>query len=528
MLARLSSYTATACEPRLRLSPRFRTLSSAPWELLSFAVTDGLLHIGGRHDSLRAESFSAISSYLGECERAASRLRYASGTDGAPRSKQSGLDVEAQDVLAIATSLVGFLDASSQTVHLWHSTEQRDTLSRLGSLVSENLLLALEAAVSNLSSSTSHSQGAQEWKHYLTCYSANGKPLGSLRVRQSYMYFAEVCASALIMHNHPIQEQDVLSLLLNGQDLRTGQRCHSELVDMLVVIATETIVDLEEENDYLRMGPSWQQRRLCQVKSSAFICFTCCHVLNEDLAQKQSLVSWLESTLADPTQASDDRLACTTLRCLAVLALTEKDIALSLTKSIPRFLTQGNMDITISHTAATSLLVGLRAVPQDSVITTLYNLGNSIKPQQSNNATSSVFMFDDLGAEDDNADAKSPVINGGAKQASSASLSPDESSKVATAQAPLIRAIVVVANGFGDERLAALALPMLIQKVGKLDIAVDIEIISQAALLVVNAGSHELRALLRLYADLSHEAVLHHNEEILDAVRPRTFIVDNH
>jgi len=96
-------------------------------------------------------------------------------------------------------------------------------------------------------------------------------------------------------------------------------------------------------------------------------------------------------------------------------------------------------------------------------------------------------------------------------------------SSVGTANDPavydaVVQAIVTVASGIGDPTLTALALSMLVQKVGKINMSVDLKIISEAAILASTGGVGEFRSLLRLYMSLSQQGLTKPDQALLDAV----------
>ncbi|KAI9718337.1 MAG: phosphatidylinositol-4- kinase [Chrysothrix sp. TS-e1954] len=514
LLAQLSPYVLRACSQRLRPSPHFRSLAVSPWQLLSAAVVGGLLQLGLAVPAVRGDAVSASTGYLRTCADQAVQLRAATSVDSSKDANIQSLQ-KSLDVLALGTSLLGFLDVATRNPGVWSSLEQCEILHHLNNIISESFLLMFEAAISEVRDSSINLQVVRDWKFYLGCYSFQGTLLGAMLMRHAYVRLAESFASLKVTNDPSLQRKEVMQSLID-QPLREAPQDGSlQLIGVLAETAARVIVDLEEGYDYLSLGSSLQQRLLAAVKSSALACFTYCYIANEDAAEKQVLLTWLDSTLEDPVQTADTQLACTTLRCLAVLANTQKDVAFSLTRSIPRHLMQGVTEADISSAAADCLLISLKNVPQDAMITTLYALGNSLKPRHAIDPGTRAVMFDDP----DNDDLAGDPVHRYAQHASTTSLTFSESTESAIVQSAIVHAIVVVAKGLKDKKTTALAIPMLVQKVGKLSLAADLKIISETAILAVDAGGQDFQALLRLYDRLSREALSQRNEPIMRAVQ---------
>jgi len=167
--------------------------------------------------------------------------------------------------------------------------------------------------------------------------------------------------------------------------------------------------------------------------------------------------------------------------------------------------------------AADCLLFVLRELPQDTVITTLYSLGNALSARNGAEASGSYALFNDVSMDSHNGitngaqEARISSVNLLASTGSGNGLEP-------SAYAAVIQAIVRVATGINDSTITALALSMLIQKVGKVSMSVDLKIISEAAILASQGGASEFRAVLRLYMRLSEQGLAQSDQALLEAV----------
>lgn len=411
------------------------------------------------------------------------------------------------------SSLLGFLKASAACASFWNPDERLELLNSLQTLLSEDLLLSIESALSIIRNTREES--VQHLKHYLRQCSSDGRPLGVLLLRQGLTELVEACAALLVLNPDVVKNPGLLPALMSGNNDQEGlQHWNIPLSHKIAQLAEREIVMSDEGSEYLRLESSGQNFRVHAVKASSLRSFLCCALLDEDVADPESLMSWLESTLSDTTQFADETLSCTAIQCMAILAKSSDAIATNLGRSLPRLLVRGPMSPTVATTVANALLVVLRLMSQDSVITTLYGLGNSLTASRNAEGHSAYKIFGESGSDT----AEEVIANGHLGPRSTVSLLPSNRDKISRNHNAVILAIVKIARGLKDSKVTALCLSMLIQKVGRGDSAVDLKITTEAAALAFESDPNEFRALLRLYARLSHEGIHQRNEALLTAV----------
>jgi phosphatidylinositol 4-kinase len=425
-------------------------------------------------------------------------------------------DGELARVLTQSMSLLGFLHAAAEHAGFWNAYERLQLVEEIREALSENFLVALETALSIVRNARHHQHGLREWRRFVKHYAAIGRPLGAMILHDAFLEVAVACAALLVGTPNPIPGKVVLNHLRssfnNAQLVRT--QSDEALLDGLTRISIEEMARLENDIDYLeRVGSAWQQRQGAEVKAKILTTYLCCTVYDDEVADSELLLTWLDNTLNDPAQTLDLTLASTSLQCIAVLAKMDGGIASTLGRSLPRIIVQGGFDQRTSDVAADCLASVLSLLPQDAIITTLYSLGNVIS----------------AAGVPDRATAASPQSNGNARASrntiyghehtgSAISLTPSDVEEPHHVHTTVVQTVVFVARNCKDQKVTALALSMLIQKIGRASRAVDTKIISDSAILGMQSGAGEFRLLLKLYSKLSHDALIKGDLATLDAV----------
>lgn len=489
-------------------SPFLPRIEPSPWEALSYHLTTAMLAVAAKHSSLHVAAYEYTIRYVQNCldvVKAKVDLHYDS--DGLDNGV--GVD-EILEVASISTSLLGFLEAASLYTQFYTVVERVNLVRLLRLLLSEGFMVAIEGAFSSIRTSDESSKEILTWKTYTKRYAALGRPLGAMVLRRAFMRFLVSCSSLQIVTPEQLQKTDILDLLSSGAELIDNETDGSSaaLVELLSDTAKDEIRLLDDGSDYLQLGSAWQQRLAFAVKAYALTVFLSCMMCDEDTADAETLMSWLEDAIADPTQMADTNLADTVLRSMAVAARFSPSVALSLSRSLPRFIVQGGIQGEVIKSAAHSLAFILQLVSQDAVISCLYSLGNvlsarsrSEKPQEGAlGVVPSVGKF----SHHSSGSAISLVISGEEERA--------------LAYGIIVRTIVSVAVNCQDEKITALALSMLLQKLGRVSLDLDLHIISEAAPLVACSGPLELKSLLKLYSRVGHDGILQGNDTLLEAV----------
>lgn len=510
-MSRLSPYLSESYSQILSPSPSLRNIGPSPYEALTSNLTSAILSIGVAHDPLRAQVASAITTYVKGWSAAAAPLSQIQFDD------DDQVDCTAEGdlahVMTQSLSFLGFLNAAAQYARFWNAYESLQLVEDIRAALSNAFLIAFETVLSIARNDRSHRDELREWRRYTKHYAAIGQPLGAMVLHDGFLKVVVACASLLVGTSD--RNPDLVLDFLRSSPTRPQQinaQSGAALAEGLTTISMEEMERLENDVDYLqRVGTAWQQRQGAALKAKILTAYLCCSVYNDDIADSDLLMAWLENTLSDAAQASDYTLTSTVLKCMAILAKADSSIATSLGRSLPRLIVQGGFDQRTSDVAADCLASVLSLLPQDAIITTLYSLGNVIS----------------AGPVPDRGTTSSPPLNGPKtsrntvyehETGSAISLTPSDVEEPHHVHTTVVQTIVSVARNCKDEKVTALALSMLIQKIGRASRVVDAKIITDTALLGIHSGHGEFRLLLKSYSKLCHDALVKDDSATLEAV----------
>lgn len=460
---------------------------------------------------------NSVYAYIEQCTRAVNAL--------VPMSKQgSQVDDreylrEYADIMSIAVSLVGFLEASATHSRFWSATEKLDLVQRVRDIFSEEFMVAVEAASSSLRNSSTSVRSLRDWRRYARRYAAHNRPLGSMLLQQSLMRFIKDCAASVVIADHDLTDEELLEKYMREVNIagKPDDAEHS-LFEYLADAIAEEIRLLDDGSDYLRLSAVWQQQLAFSVKSYAILGFLCCVVGDEGLVDPDILFPWLEDALADPNQMGNLQLARATLMSMAILAKYFPTSASNSSRLLVRFVVQGGSTGPIVDVAAKCLAQILGLLSQDAVITTLYSLGNVLSPALN---TEKAYPIPSTSA----GETENQAIFLQPADGSLISLSFNGSEESTIAQRNVTHVIVKIAASCGDEKIAALAQSMLLQKIGKTSIVIDASIIEETAVLALNSGPTEFQLLLKFYTRLYRDGLSKGQNIIMDAVQnARTYL----
>ena len=525
LLSQLSPYILEAHAQVVAPSPSLRSIDPSPWEALSYHLTRAILAIGIKHPTLHESALESMTEYLRSCSRTVEVLRAQKNTSDETQS-EAGIE-DAFDTAVLTLSLLGFLEATSDYAHFYDAPERLELVTTLRQIFTEEFMVSVEGVFSSIRTSERYSRDVLAWKSYTKRYAASGRPIGAMLLQQGFMRLLVSCSSLEVATQEQLQNTDIVDILMSQKHhIRHENRgTNSALLKVLSDAAIEEMRLLEDGSDYLRLGSAWQQRLAFAVKAHTLSVFLNCMVAEEESADPETLMSWLEDTMADPVQMADNTLACTVLRSVAVVANFSPDIAPSLSRSLPRFIVQGGVKGETISIAARSLTSILQLLSQDAVITGLYSLGNVLSAGSGAERPMGAATLQNgtLNSQ------KNTGRYGQHSTGSTISLDVTGDEETATAYGNIVRAIVSVANSCCDNKITALALSMLLQKLGKVSLAADVHILTEAATLATSGGPIELNSLLKLYSRMSHEAIIHSNNTLLEAVRTLTshICIDN-
>ncbi|KAL9105900.1 MAG: hypothetical protein Q9227_009011 [Pyrenula ochraceoflavens] len=509
----LANYLPEAHTQTFGTSPVLHDNSPAPWEVLTSEVTSALLSMSLKHDHLKDLVHESVRSYIQNCIqslRAIPSLRYHDLV-----THKYGDSDDAADILSLTVSLLGFLEAAAIHVDFWQSMERLELVRQIQNILSERFLVAVETASSTIRNSDVADQVSIQWKRHLRRYAGRGRPLGAMLLQQGFMRFVLACTSRLVAEPRTIQGGRLLDQHMAGIGLAAihDQEIDDSMMEFLTDVISDEVRVLEEGSDYLQLSSAWQQRLAFSVKAFAIEAFLHCMIIDEEIADADVLISWLEDCLANQVQMADEDLARVVLKCMAVVGRYNTESASGLGRTLLRFIVSGAPRSSIVSIAAESLSSILRVLSQDAIITTLYSLGNVLSSSSSSERqhSSSLSPNGHIPHNDSppyNQQRTASVI--------SLSMSGDEETSVVCGNSA--HAIVAIATSCEDNRIIALAQSMLLQKIGKINLVVDSRIIEEAAILAVNGKETEFKALLRFYSRMSQENIKNKNQLLSDAV----------
>jgi phosphatidylinositol 4-kinase len=515
LLGRLSPYLPESYSQVLSPSPSLRDIDPSPYEVLTFNLTSAILSIGVRHEILRPQVLAAIIKYVKGWSNAAAQIPADQFDDDDQVSFAA--DGELARVMTQSMSLLGFLDASAEYASFWSAYERLQFIENIRAALSEKFMISFETALSIVRNARAHQHGLREWKQYTKHYAVIGRPLGAMILHDSFLKVVVACAAILVDTPNRNPQDSVLDYLrtsYNGNQI-VPAASEDALVEGLTKISQEEMDRLDNDLDYLqRVGSAWQQRQASAVKAKVLTTYLCCTAYDDEVADPDLLMSWLENALNDPVQTADYVLSSTVLKSMAILAKLSSTMASTLGRTLPRVIVQGGFDSRTSIVAADCLASVLSLLPQDAIITTLYSLGNVIT----------------AGAVVDRGATTSPSLNGTGKNSratgvynhqttgSAISLTPSDVEEPHYVHTTVVQTVVSVARNCKDEKITALALSMLVQKIGRASKVVDAKVISDSAILGIHSGPGEFRSLLKLYSKLAHDALVKDDLAILEAV----------
>ncbi|PWY64474.1 phosphatidylinositol 4-kinase [Aspergillus heteromorphus CBS 117.55] len=447
-----------------------------------------LLSLGSNYQLLRNTVLSAFNAYLYNCAEAINAVaplyRYDSKAD------KNNAEYEPVSVLSMSLSLLGFLRASAGFTSFWTASEKLQIVDHVRSMLSEEFLVAVETASSTV---------------------RNSSASRAMLLQEGYMHFIKSCAISLVGAPGS-SDEDLLHDYLSGACIaRSSSGSEIALVDRMAAIIAEDLQLLEDGSDYLQLGSPRQQQLAFSMKALALIGYLNCVILSEE-TNKEDFLSWLEDTLMDTNQMACAALAAATLKSMAIVSRMSASSASSGSRSLLRFITEGGVPAGCTgFIAARCLAQVLSILSQDAIITTLYSLGNVLS---SGSGTDKSYQGQLMGET---------TVHGGlpfstTRNGSVASFPLDgEANNLCYRN--VVQAIVTIATSCNDEKISALAQSMLLQKIGKVNSAVDAFIIIETATLSLSTGQAEFQLLLKFYDRAYRDGVARGYSSITDAVK---------
>jgi phosphatidylinositol 4-kinase len=491
-------------------SPFFRKIEPSPTESLSYHVSAALLSLGMHHADVRQAIYDNISAFLNACAHATESVSRADDDD-------PGAVEDATRTATIAIALLGFLDAACAQADFWRSGGRLGLVTRVRDLLSQPFLVAVEAAFSTIRNAHSHDRHIKEWKRWVRHYEDIGRPLGAMLLQRSFMRLLVAATSLLVAEEDALRDFHVLDISMSGNGLRrplTARSAEADFrsVELYATVAIDQMNYLESSADFDSLSPA-KQMLAFSVKACALISYLNACTLNDDAADGDVLMAWLEDALGDTAGMADEELAPVILKSMALLCRVSPSYAINVSRLLPRFIVQGGAKSQVIAVASKSLAFVLQRLSKDAIITTLYTLGNVLSP--GNNGPVTNGTIGDF--RPDGQDA-SHVYAGRHSTGSSISLQISGEEESLIVQGNVVQAICEIASACRDEKITGLAQSMLAQKIVKLSSLVDARLITGAAALALSGGQSEFRYLLKRYTAVAHDAVMENKDVILQAV----------
>lgn len=492
-------------------SPFYRKVQPSPTEALTYNVTAALLSLGARHDDVQQLASDHFKAFLNACAHASEAV-VPPGDDGGPEAVGNAIRVA-----TITISLLGFLDAAAAQASFWRIGGRLALVQRLRDLMSDDFFVAVETAFSTIRNCESHERHIKEWKRHLHHYDHIGRPLSAMLLQQSFMWLIVASTSLLVAEVDALRTTHVLDILMSGDGLLRPLTARSGDADFRSVETYATaVIDqmnyLDSSADFVRLRSPAEQEVAYNIKASALTSFLNCSTLNEDAADADILMNWLEDTVSDPVSMANDNLATTVLKAMALLCKVTPPYAVTVSRLLPRFIVQGGAKTETVAVAADCLVFVLRMLSTDAVISTLYTLGNVLSSEGDQSHADGL-----NGNASDRPDTR--IYARRQSTGSSISLQITSEEDTAAIRGGVVHAICRIAAASKDEKITALAQSMLLQKYGKINSLLDAHIIRGAAVLAFDGAQLEFRSLLKLYSRIAHLAVVESKEAILEAVR---------
>jgi phosphatidylinositol 4-kinase A len=509
----LAPYILEAPTQTFVASPFFRQIDPSPTESLAFHVTAALLVLGLNSSDLQETIHESLFGFLNNCTRTADSVLspHASDPDNLHLS-------DAIRTLTVVLALIGFMDAASAQADFWQPGSRLALAQKIRHLISEPFMVAVETALSTIRNSQSQEREAKEWKRLVRHYAASERPLGAMLLQRSVMWLVVSSASLLVTDGSTLRSSHILDwLTAHGASLknRTLNDIDGDLhsVEVYTALSVEQMHYIESGADFMRLGTVAQQKLAFDVKSAALLAFMNCTVLNQEVANLDNLVNWLQETLEDSFQMADETLACIVLKSLALVCRLSPSLSSTISQLLPRFLVQGATQGKIVSVASESLAFVLKLLSKDAIISTLYALGNVLSTE-TDTALANGQPNGTAGGEQN----LYSIYGNRHSVASAISLRVNGEEETAIVYGNVVQAICGITVACDDEKITALAQSMLVQKFNKVNAIVDAQIITGAATLALNSAQLEFRSLLKMYAKMCHEGIVEGKDYLLEAV----------
>ena len=490
-------------------------------------MSGALLSLGIKYPDMQEDISENIWAFLRTCTRVVDGIV----SHRALNDRDHPYMEEAIKTATAVVALVGFLDAASAQANFWKPRERLALVQKMRQLLSDPFLVAVETAVSTIlnTHASAHDREAKEWKRCLRHYAATDRPIGALLLQRSFMWLTVASTSLEIADEEVLWKTHVLDVLI-----ARGRRPRADASYMLEGDIEAYASLIADQMNYVKAGADFvlisspsHQKLAYELKASALISFMNCSMLNEEVADPEVLLLWLQESLdeEDSTAIADETLASVVLRCLALICIISPASSSAVSRMLTRFVVGGAPQGSTVAVASRSLAFVLKLLSKDAVISTLYTLGNELSPG-AEGPVSNGHVNGSVGEP-----GMVSVLGERYSTESPTAIDEDDEDETALIYSNVVQAICGIATACEDEQITALAQSVLLQKLDKIDTNVDAHIVAGAADLALTGGQLEFRSLLKMYARICHLGVVDNKEYLLRAVssfKPLAPVVANY
>ncbi|KAK7206285.1 hypothetical protein BZA70DRAFT_256117 [Myxozyma melibiosi] len=497
LLDQLGTCLAVSHQHRFENSAYITELFPSPWEVVSEKLTLAILDIGHQFTDLQAIACDYLNKYLESLKEANKSLE-------APFHFIS--------VFPLSFSLHGFISAFMKRPMYYSDPDaQMALLNATRGLFEDDMLLKLEESMSMLRTSNHSSPSVSIWMTYRRNYRAIGKVLGSLSLRYSYMEMVRHIAGLYVLKGQPeeicIKDCYLDTIMAQSRFVPHIDDRSRQVLKTCCEIAMGGISVIEEGLDYVNMSSSRQRRVTFALKASALEVLCIGNILEEFPVDDTVLL--LENALTDEDQIVEEVLISRIFKIMALLCKKNSDIGSSLTRIFPRLLVRYSTTLTTIQTGTVCVAYALHYLSEDAVISTLYTFANILVLERANSPSN-------------NRAAPKTVTSNGLQRVSSMgssiSLISRSEEELNIIYENVIHALARIMQGYGNPKMTALTISVLVQKIGRVNDFIDRCLVLGLVSLACSGTEREFKSILKLYSRLSSEAIARGDKEMADAV----------
>ncbi|GAO50640.1 hypothetical protein G7K_4763-t1 [Saitoella complicata NRRL Y-17804] len=425
-------------------------------ESVTYKLVKAILSIGTRFASLQLYIAEVLETYL---EELMSRTQYHAFADGQ----------DAEETLRWALRCADFLRAGSEHTKFWTEDTYPALLNQMDKLLDDTLMLAVEQAADAVQEQGEYSLSPLR---ALSCqFQSADCAIGPMMMRCIAMKLVDACCTSLMVQGEQATCGNVWDEIAEKRYAMKPEM--RETAARIAAIANDQLDVIEGDNDFLKLSEPENQRQARNVTASIYSILAKCSLMLGHI--DEDFLRSLNSSFVDTTSMNDKNLSIAVINAATTLSMHLPEQAGSMLRPLKRFILRSNAGLSHpeTNTLAVKRLADLLSVSsQDTVITTLYSLANALAPSNDRDRANSLTSRDpkDRWAAFDNITMASNVTE-----------TPQSEQQKHHTQINVISAIFETAKKIGDEKILALSLSLLTQKVGRVSAAADCVIVLKAA-----------------------------------------------